>query len=497
VPNSTVSRPLGSVGSGAVTAAALAVQTGLAAVVGVVLARAVGRGPETDGFFSAYVLFVVVVLAANAVRVTVLPTFARARDDGRLGGELAAHGLMLAAFALPLVLLALLVPGQLGGVLTGEPAGVARDTAAAALPWMMLAAVGQLFAGLAASALASLDDYRTAAFGFMGASAAGLALILWRVGADGVQALAWGMALNGAVAFLVPAVALALRARSERAPRAAARPAGGAYGGRVAVLAAGVALPLALQALYVVCNRFAYAEGAGAQTSLGFAYLIVSAVVAVTASSLGLVTAVPLTRIGLDAAHVARHVLSSAWLAIVVTGAAAGVFGLAGGRIAAAVLGPAYARDVGRELGWLVVALAPWAVVSIGAAVAFPLVFVAGRTRPLPAIAAAALCLHVPLAWALGRLFGLPGLAAALALSTGAALVALLVVLGAVRTTAPPLARAAVPVAGIALAAFGAAALALPPVAAAAAGPALYGAGIGLGRRRATVSAWRYLRALA
>ena len=63
------------------TGVALAVQTGLAAVVGVVLAHEFGRGPVTDGFFSAYVVFVVVVLAANAIRVTVLPSFARARSD--------------------------------------------------------------------------------------------------------------------------------------------------------------------------------------------------------------------------------------------------------------------------------------------------------------------------------------------------------------------------------------------------------------------------------
>ena len=49
------------------TAAALVVQTGLAAVVGIVLAREFGRGPETDGFFAAYGVYVVLVLVLGAV----------------------------------------------------------------------------------------------------------------------------------------------------------------------------------------------------------------------------------------------------------------------------------------------------------------------------------------------------------------------------------------------------------------------------------------------
>ena len=83
---------LGSLGSGAITAAALAVQTGLAAVVGIVLAREFGRGPETDGFFAAYGVFAVLVLAATAIRLTVLPCSLRARAARRLGAEATAYG---------------------------------------------------------------------------------------------------------------------------------------------------------------------------------------------------------------------------------------------------------------------------------------------------------------------------------------------------------------------------------------------------------------------
>ena len=200
-------------------------QTGLAAVVGIVLGREFGRGPVTDGFFAAYGAFVVVVLAANAIRVTVLPSFARARRDGRLGGEVAAYALTLASLSVPLLLLGVLAADQIADLLTGGHGGVARSTAAEALPWMLLAATFQLFAGLAASALAALDDYVTPAAGFVLGSVAGLALILLRVDADGVVALSHGMALNGAVALAFPLVGLALRARSavDAAERRASR----------------------------------------------------------------------------------------------------------------------------------------------------------------------------------------------------------------------------------------------------------------------------------
>ena len=94
---------LGSLVTGAVTAVGIAVQTGLAAVVGVVIARKLGRTAETDGFFAAYGVFIVLALAATAVRVTVLPSLARAREAGRLSSETASYPLAVGLVALPLL----------------------------------------------------------------------------------------------------------------------------------------------------------------------------------------------------------------------------------------------------------------------------------------------------------------------------------------------------------------------------------------------------------
>ena len=486
---------LGSVGSGAVTAAALAVQAGLAGVVGIVLAQKFGRGPETDGFFAAYGVFAVMVLAATAIRLTILPSLARARAAGRLGSETTGYGLALAVIAVPALLAALFLADPIAGLLTGSN-GLARTTAAEALPWMVLASIGQLYAGLAASALAALDDYGSAAFGFALGSVLGLAFILLRVDADGIAALSWGMAVNGTIAVIVPTIALALRAVRDGTPRAAARPAGASAATRLVELGRGVALPLALQAIYLVSIPFSAREGVGAVTSFSYAYLVASAVVTVTASSLGLVTAVPLTRAGLDPARVARHVVSASWVSLAVVGAAAGVFALAGEPIVSSLLGSGYSADVGAEVGRLIVLFAFWAVVAVGATVTFPLLFVAGSGAGLPLIAIGLVLVHVPIAWIGQAVGGLEGLTLSLAVTTALLLGAMLLRLGALPATARGLALAAAVVGAIVLAAFVPPGLLLGPLAAAA-GLALYAGLLALLRPSGLLSAWRYLRALA
>ena len=493
----TASSGLGSLGTGAMTAVALAVQTGLAAVVGVIVARDFGRTAETDGFFAAYSVFVVVLLAANAIRVVVLPSLARARGERRLGAEVAAYSLTLGTFALPLLAVGFAAARQLSWLLTGNGADVARAAATDVLPWMLVAAVLQLFAGLAASTLAALDDYATSAAGFVLGSVAGLVFILAEVHPHGIVAIAWGMSVNGAIALLVPSCALALRARSARMPVAAVQPSGIAFRARLAEMGTGVSVALALQAIYLVCVPLAGREGTGAVTSFGYAYLVASAVVAVTGSSLGLVTSVPLTRTALDRAKIARHVVSSAWIAVVAIGAAAGIFGLAGEQIVRGLFGSSYGAKVGTELGRLVVLFSPWAVASVGISLTFPLVFVARRERRLPLLALGALFVHLPIAVIGGVVAGLNGLAVALAVTTALTLAALLARLDAVAPTLRGLATAAGTVLVGACVAFVPPGLILGPVAAAVVGTVLYGLLVAVVRPPALLAAWRYLRVLS
>jgi hypothetical protein len=478
--------------SGLYTALSNATVTALAAVVGVVIAREFGRGAETDGFFAAYGLFVVLVLAAVAFRLVVLPELARARDAGRLGAEAAAYALALAFLAAPLLAASLLAADPLADALTGDLPDEAARTTADVLGWMIFAAVAHLYAGLAASVLAALDDYVTAAAGYALGSVAGLALILVLVWEQGIVALAWGTALNGAVALAVPAIMLVRSAGFRtRFGRLALR-------ARLGTFVRGVSLPLALQALYVVSLRFASEEGVGAVSSFSYAYLIASALIAVTASSIALVSSVPLTRTGLEGERAVRHVVATSWLALVLVAAGAGVFALTGEAFVSAALGSAYAGDVGSELGRLVAYLAPWMAASIGVSVTFPLLFVADRSRRLPLVAVLALAAHVPVTFAGERIAGLAGIAIALALTTAAILITLLALLsrGVLARAGLGIATATAVTGVVAIASYAVGAAISGPYGAAAIGLSAYGAAILLLRPRGLRDAWAYLHAL-
>jgi hypothetical protein len=456
-----------------------------AAVAGAILSRKFGHGVKTDGFFAAYAVYVALVLVANALRVVVLPRFARAHSQGLLGREVGTWSLALAVPLVPAVVVAVAAPHALAGLLTGSSS--ARHQAAELLPWLVPAAAAQVYAGVAASALGALDDYGTAAFGFAAGAVAGLVAIVALVG-HGVQAFGWGLALNGGIALLAPLTLLVARGGLGWPESGALR--------RLRELAEGVALPFALQGLYVIGYRFASGLGTGKPTTFSYAYLIAALLVAVTATSVALVSSVPLARGDLTPERATRHVVAASWLSLAVIGGAAGVFALAGSRVARAALGSHYGGGTGAELGRLVVYFAPWMVVSVAVSVAFPLLFVRGRARWLPLLAVVALCVHVLVEWGGRAAFGLAGIAAGMAVTTGATLAVLLWPLGALTQALRGLLGAAVVCGVLAAIAFGLPRVVLGGVPAAVVGLALYAAALGLWRPGGLRNAWTYVRAL-
>ena len=174
-------------------------------------------------------------------------------------------------------------------------------------------------------------------------------------------------------------------------------------GRRLLELGSGAALPFALQAIYLVCLPIAAREGVGSVTSFGYAYLIAAAVVGISASSLGLVTAVPLTRLRPGAAARRAPCRGVGLARAPRVAATAGIFAVAGAEIAGRVLGSAYGDDVGTQIGRLVVAMAPYMVASVALSVTFPLVFVAGRGGRLPLVGLVVLAIHVPARASPGR----------------------------------------------------------------------------------------------
>jgi O-antigen/teichoic acid export membrane protein len=481
--NRTASRT--ALGSGALTGLSTAAVSLAAAVAGALLARKYGHGVRTDGFFAAYAVYVVLVLIASALRVVVLPQFARARDAGRLGREVGAWCAALAVPLVPVLVIALVASGTLARAVAGG--GGRQDAAAELLPWLVPAAAAQIYAGMAASGLAALGDYGTAALGFGLGAVVGVVVIA-AFADHGVVAWGGGLAVNGAIALGLPLAVLLAR-------RGLASPEGSVWP-RLRDLAEGASLPFALQGLYLIALRFSTGEGEGAPTTFSYAYLIAALLVAVTATSLALVSSVPLTRDGLTPERTARHVVAASWLSLALVAAAAGVFALAGEPLAHRVLGAAYSGPTGAELGRLVVYLAPWMVAAVAVSVTFPLLFVRGRARELPLLAVGALVLQVPVEWAMREAFGLAGIAGGMAITTGLVLAALLRSLGSLGRTVRGVAVAAIVCGGLAAAAFLAPSAFLGAVSAAAVGLALYAAVLLFWRPAGLRAAWSYARTL-
>ena len=350
------SKRLSLLGNALATAVSSAVITAAAVIVGMLVAREFGRGPETDGFFAAYGVYIVLVLVAGTLRVVVLPPLVRGRIAGRLPSELNTYAFALALVCVPLLVLSSTFPEWPAALLTSNPE--ARETAADAIVWLVPAAVAQIYAGLAASALAAADGYLVAATGFAAGAVGGLVVVLLRLD-TGILSLAEGIAVNGVISLLVPLAVLGLRSTL-----VVSSPRGLAPHRRLDELARGVAVPIAVQGLFLIGLRSAGELGPGQQTSFSYAFLIVSSLVAVTASSFSLVSSAPLTRHGLTAVSAARHVRATVWLSVVPIAIVAGVFAVSGEAMLRVALGGAFEGEPGLEAGRLVLYLAPWMFAS-------------------------------------------------------------------------------------------------------------------------------------
>src|SRR5256714_8333004 len=192
--------------SGALTGLAQLVLALAAAGAGALLAQKFGRTAETDGFLAAYGVYLVLVLAAQAFRMVVVPDLTRAAAEGRLGEESRAYALSFLALAVPVSVLVAVFSGQLGDLITGSLPPRSAHVAGRALAILVPAAFAQLLAALGASALAALNSYGTAAAGFALGGIAGLAAFAALADSAGIVALAWGLTVNAAVALAVPVV---------------------------------------------------------------------------------------------------------------------------------------------------------------------------------------------------------------------------------------------------------------------------------------------------
>jgi hypothetical protein len=480
--------------SGAFTGLSYVALSLAAAVAGAFLAHKFGRNKETDGFLAAYGVYLVLVLGAQAFRMVVVPDLTRAEAEGRLSEEFRAYVIAFLVVAVPATILAAAFSGFWGELVTGRLPKESAVIAADALPWLIPAAFAQLLAALAASALAARDSYVAAAGAFALGGVGGVVFFVLAADAHGLVSLAWGLALNGAIAIGIPVVVLAFRGSRLRRHRGVPL----RLGYRLWQLSYGAAVPLALQGLYLIALRFAAGTGEGNVTSLSYAYLLAATFTSATAFSLSLISAAPLTRRGVDAESAAEHVVHSAWVSLAFVGAAAGLVALVGGRVVTAVLGDAFSGNVGDELGRLVVFLSPWMVANAAFSIMYPLMFVMHRTRMLIPLAVAGVLADIPISIAGRAWWGLTGVTVALGIGTLLLTLGLMAALSVrmLVLTVVGLARLSLLVGAATALAFGGASLVLSAVPAAAAGLALY-ALLLLGMRELGLAqAWQYVRAL-
>ena len=168
------SRGQGAVRSGLLTGISTVAVSASAAVLGIILSRKFGHGVKTDGFFAAYGVYLALVLVAGSLRVIVLPRFVAAREDGpaRTRGRRLV-GRARRCRSLSSRRSRSRWPHGIAAALTANHDAQRPGRSAPALG--RLSAVAQIYGGLVASALAALDDYHWAAFGFAVGSIAGVA----------------------------------------------------------------------------------------------------------------------------------------------------------------------------------------------------------------------------------------------------------------------------------------------------------------------------------
>jgi hypothetical protein len=243
----------------------------------------------------------------------------------------------------------------------------------------------------------------------------------------------------------------------------------------------------------------------GAQAHVGeswhrpYAYLLVASLAYVPSFSISVISSAPLTRRDIDDREAVEHVLHASWVSLLLVGGAAGVFALVGGRLVELVLGHSYGGGTGREIGHLVIELAPWMVGTVAFYVTFPVLFVLRRQRLLIALAVAALVFDAAVSLGLRTAGGLFGIALGLGIAVIAVVSAILRVLSrdVLLHAAAGLARLAVVVGATAAIAFGVSRVFLPAVPAAAAGLAAYSLLVFVAASRLGLGeTWAYVRAL-
>ncbi len=422
-------------GNTLVTAVSQVVTMGLGALLALLVLFVFGTTPKTDGLFTAYGVYGVLLMLAQSLRTTIVARLVEAPSlweafDRYLGAALA---LALAA-AVPLVVLA----DPLAHLLTGHATGEAHDAARTGLRLFALAGAAQLLAAIGAAALGALDRFVAVSVAYLAAGAvsiAGVAVLAAPLDVDAVPAaVAVGSLLNAAL------MARSLLAEGWHPHRRLMGPLG-ALGRRVWIMVSGAALYAASQAMFVVSLALAARIGSGAATVYAYAFFAASFVVGASSGSVGIVLAAPLAQ-GWDRSpssltpHLRTIVRLGATLIVPVLGVAA----IAGDDLSAAVFGSRLSTADTSALAGSFVGLAGYMLAMLAIMVPLLAAFALSRYPAVAAVSLAALLVHVGLTIAAATTDRLAMLAVAGSASTILMLVGLLALVYGRRAGQPLLA---------------------------------------------------------
>jgi hypothetical protein len=427
---------------------------GLGAVLALVVLFVFGKTAKTDGLFTAYGVYGILLMLSQSLRTTIVARLVEAPSlwrafDGYMGAVLV---LALVA-AGPLIVLS----DPLAHLLTGSASGDAHDTARTALWLFAIAGGAQLLAGLGAAALGALDRFVAVSVAYLSAGVAsviGVAALAGPLDVTAVPvAIAAGSVLNAAL------MTRSLLAANWR-PHARLIATAVQLGRRVWTIVSGAALYAASQAIFVVSVALAARMGGGDATVYTYAFFAASFIVGASSGSVGIVLAAPLaqtwdrTPVSLTP-HLRTIVALGATLTLPVLGIAA----VAGPDLASVVFGSKLTGGDANALAGSFVALGGFVLAMLAITVPLLAAFALSRYPAVAAVAIAALFAHTGLSIAAATTDRLEMLAATASVSTVLMLVGLLIVVFGSAAGRPLLAVVAeiVPPAAVAASTFGAA----------------------------------------
>ncbi len=258
----------------------------LGAIVALLIALIVGEGPRTDGFFTAYSVFLFFSLFGGSLRVAVVPLLGSAADEPAWRRRAADVLRRLTAVAALCTLLVAGLAPVLAGLLTPGLEPAATRTAAASLALLAVAAYCQIAAAALAAALASARRFAVSAGLYVSASTVTLLSATGLMALLGILGAPLGV-LAGSIVLLATHRRYLHRFGFRSGP--ALRSLGQRETWRLTALTSGAAAIPLVQQLQLTVALVAVSGAVGAVTAYTYAYFLAALLVSVTLNTIAFV----------------------------------------------------------------------------------------------------------------------------------------------------------------------------------------------------------------